>query len=249
MKKQWDAEDYRNSFGFVPNYGRAVLDLLELKAGQKILDLGCGNGSLTKRLSEMGAAVTGADSSAEMVALARRDYPELDFVLADAEKLCFHEMFDAVFSNAVFHWISDQGAMLCGVAEALRPGGVLVCEFGGKGCGKKVHSVLSAAFEKRGRAYHMPFYFPSIGEYAPLLEKHGLTVDYAALFDRPTKVEGAEGLKNWLGMFVTQPFEGILEKEKQEILQEAEDCLRAGLFDGTDWWIDYVRIRFRAVKR
>lgn len=248
-EKQWDAESYQEHFSFVPRYGQDVLGLLKVMDGMSVLDLGCGNGALTAELAGMGADVTGVDASEEMVRLARKNYPHIRFIRQDA--VCLQkldEKFDAVFSNAVFHWIWDQEGLLRSVSNVLKAGGQLVCEFGGHGCGAAVHCALQNEFEKRGLTYHMPFYFPTIGEYAPLMEKHGLRVVYATLFDRPTKVEGEHGVSEWIRMFVTQPFEGIPEEVKEEIIMAAEEDLCPKLRKEDGWYIDYVRIRIRAVK-
>lgn len=248
--KQWNAGLYQAQCGFVYRYGEDVLSLLPAElAGKKVLDIGCGSGVLTHRLKELGADVVGVDASSQMLALAAEQYPDLDLRCQNAMDIDYHDEFDVVFSNAVFHWIFDQDRLLSNVAAALKPGGTLACEFGGVGCGASVHEALARSFVRRGIVYRMPFYFPSIGEYAPRLESHGLLVRYSILFDRPTKMAGACGLEDWIRMFVTQPFDGLDLSMAQEIIAEAADELRPVLYDGTDWTIDYVRIRFKAEKQ
>ncbi|MDY4610829.1 MAG: class I SAM-dependent methyltransferase [Sphaerochaetaceae bacterium] len=250
VAKQWNAGLYQAQCGFVYQYGEDVLSLLPTElAGKKVLDLGCGSGVLTHRLKGLGADVIGVDSSSRMLALASEQYPDLDVQCMDALDLDYHDEFDVVFSNAVFHWISNQDRLLANVAAALKPGGTLACEFGGVGCGASVHESLARAFGRRGLAYRMPFYFPSIGEYAPRLESHGLLVRYAVLFDRPTRMAGVCGLEDWIHMFVTQPFDGLDLSMAQDIIAEAADELRPVLYNGADWTIDYVRIRFKAEKQ
>lgn len=253
--KSWDAESYEQSCSFVYRFGADVTELLQLFPGMKVLDLGCGSGVLTAGLAEklnaVNGSVIGADASSDMLALAGKHYPAFPFLQKDARFLDFDEEFDAVFSNAVFHWIDreEQHLLLDGVARTLKPGGQLVCEFGGAGCGKKVHDALRAAFEKRGLNYKMPFYFPTIGEYAPRMEQAGLVLTDAFLFDRPTPMEGENGLEKWIRMFVTAPFAGLSDELTEEIIAEAADFLRPTMFDGEKWIIDYVRIRLRAVRR
>lgn len=248
MNRQWDAEEYAKSFQFVPKYGADLLDLLEVKKGERILDLGCGNGALSARLHTLGANVTGLDNSSDMLRLARESYPNLTFLHGDATDFRLPDQVDAVFSNAVFHWIGDQHALLNCVAEALSPGGRLICEFGGKGNTQIIHGALARAFTKRGFPYRNTFFFPTIGEYAPLLEQHGLRATYAALFDRLTELKGENGLADWMDMFLPQIFEGvspcIAEEIKREAVQELMPILHR---DGT-WYADYVRIRIKAVK-
>lgn len=255
-KKKWNAQGYQQSCAFVYEYGGDVTKLLQMRPGMKVLDLGCGNGVLTARLGaeleKIGGSIVGVDASPEMLSLARENYPEMDFRQMDAVSLTFEEAFDAVFSNAVFHWIDStagQRALLSGVFRALKPGGQLVCEFGGYGCAGQVHRVLRESFQRRGLCYPFPFFFPTIGEYAPLVEGAGLTVTDAFLFDRPTPMAGEDGLRRWISMFVTAPFEGMPKEEVQKILAEAEEALQPNLFDGESWIIDYVRLRLRAEKR
>lgn len=250
MNIEWDAQNYKENFAFVPQYGEDVMGLLTVPRGSKVVDLGCGNGALTKRLADRGYDVTGIDASAEMLALARAEYPELTFVEGDAVTFQLSEPADAIFSNAVFHWIdaARQEAMAANLAAQLRPGGELVCEFGGWRCAESVHAALENAFAKRGLIYPRTFYFPTIGQYAPLLERHGLCVEAALLFDRPTAQKSEHGVIDWINMFVTKPFEGMKEETKNEILLETENALRDTLLRDGTWYIDYVRIRLRARK-
>ena len=131
MNITWDAAEYGRNFQFVPQYGESVLNLLDIPPGASVLDLGCGNGVLTRRLADMGYRVIGLDDSSEMLEIAARTYPDLCFMHGDATDFSLPEPVDAVFSNAVFHWIDEQDALLERIALALRPNGQLVCEFGG----------------------------------------------------------------------------------------------------------------------
>lgn len=251
MNIKWDAQNYKNSFSFVPQYGEDVMGLLTVPAGSNVVDLGCGNGTLTKKLAGLGYAVTGVDASADMIALAIKEYPELSFRESDAQTFTLDEKADAIFSNAVFHWIDadQQEKLIANVAAQLRTGGELVCEFGGYGCAESVHSKLEQCFRMRGLSYPRTFYFPTIGQYAPLLEKHGLRVETALLFDRPTEQKSEHCVIDWINMFVTKPFEGMDDATKNEILQETENGLRDKLLINGKWYIDYVRIRIRARKQ
>lgn len=248
MNIEWDAQGYRQNFQFVHQYGEDVLSLLTLKPGMHVLDLGCGNGALTEKLAQAGAAVLGMDASGEMLALARREHPQIPFLLGDAQTFQLEQPVDAVFSNAVFHWIDDQDALLSHIAAALVPGGQLVCEFGGKGCAETIHQALESEFEKRGLFYRRNFYFPTIGEYTPLLERHGLRVVNAALFDRPTRLVGPDGLRDWIQMFDRQPFEGLDEQVSAEIMEAAVSKLHPVLYRDGAWVADYVRIRIKAIR-
>ncbi len=250
MNIKWDAQNYKEHFSFVPQYGEDVMSLFTKAAGSKVVDLGCGNGSLTPKLAERGYDVVGIDASEEMIALAKQEYPELKFMRGDALSFQLEEKADAIFSNAVFHWIDreNQEKLAENIASQLKDGGELVCEFGGYGCGEAVHSTLEKCFEKRNLKYPRTFYFPTIGEYAPILEKYGLRVEYANLFDRPTVQKSEDGLVDWINMFVKKPFEGVEAEMKDSILEETKTILKDKLFIDGKWYIDYVRIRIRARK-
>lgn len=248
MNITWEAEKYGKDFSFVHQYGEDVLSLLDLPAGGSVIDLGCGNGALTQKLKDMGFSAIGVDGSQAMIQKARANHPELSFVQGDATQYQPEFPADAVFSNAVFHWIDHQDKLLENVAGMLKDGGQLVCEFGGKGCTERIHHALRTGFEERGIKYRCPFYFPTIGEYAPRMEQAGLRVTDARLFERPTRLTGEQGLRDWIQMFVKLPFEGIEPIMKEEIIREAEERLRPILCKDGTWYADYVRIRLRAVK-
>ena len=248
MNITWDAAEYGRNFQFVPQYGESVLNLLDIPPGASVLDLGCGNGVLTRRLADMGYRVIGLDDSSEMLEIAARTYPDLCFMHGDAPDFSLPEPVDAVFSNAVFHWIDDQDALLERIALALRPNGQLVCEFGGRGCVESVHASLEKSFAVRGLCYPRTFYFPTIGEYAPRLEAHGLLVTMAALFERPTELKGAHGMEDWIRMFIVRAFEDMREDLKNEIIHEAAERIRETRYREGRWLADYVRIRIKAIK-
>lgn len=249
MNIDWEAGAYARDFSFVHECGRGVLDLVPEGTGVAV-DLGSGTGALTGELAKKGYDALGVDASAEMLERARSAFPELKFLQADALGFSLSEKASVIFSNAVFHWIDreSQDALARHLCRQLKPGGFLVAEFGGAGCGEAVHSTLEACFAKRGLPYLRPFFFPTIGEYAPILERNGFRVLFATLFDRPTEQKAAHGVKDWCKMFVKQPFEGLSEALTEEILDEAEARLRGTLFKNGKWFIDYVRIRVKAVK-
>jgi trans-aconitate methyltransferase len=251
MNKNWNPDAYQMQCSFVYGYGEAVVDLLGPVTDRRILDIGCGSAVLTDALAKKGAHITGIDGSADMVAKAQSQFPDLDIRHCDALEIPFENEFDAVFSNAVFHWIEKdkQPVLLGNISRSLKKGGILVAEMGGLGCAKSIHEALAKAFGRRNLTYVHPHYFPSVGEYSLIMEQVGLTVTYATLFDRPSKMEGEEGLRNWISMFVTAPFVNLDSSLQKELIAEAEEAVREKLFDGQDWYIDYVRLRFKAEKR
>ena len=249
MNINWNAEKYTADFSFVPRYGNDVTGLIDAAPGSSVLDLGCGNGALTHALREKGFRVVGLDASAELLEVARASYPDLDFRLGDATDFELAEPVDVVFSNAVFHWIDRerQPEMLRCVRRALRSGGQFVFEFGGVGNNGLIHAALAKIFAARGYRYEMPFYFPTVGEYAALLEQAGFCVRYALLFDRPTELRGENGLKDWISMFVKTPFAAVASTaEIEAILTDAQHLLRPTLYRDGTWYADYVRLRMKA---
>lgn len=251
MNQTWNAEGYSSNFSFVHKYGQDVLSLIEPDEVKKVIDLGCGTGVLTNELASRGWDVIGLDASDEMLAIARVNYPSLKFMKADAADFVLDEKVDVVFSNAVLHWIdkAQQPKMMKCVYDVLNPCGQFVFEMGGKGNNKLIHPLLAKLFAKYGYEYVMPFYFPSIGEYATLLEEAGFSVRYALLFDRLTPLEGKDGLYDWLNMFIKNPFKCVAPDDKEKILREAVDILRSKLLlYGHIWCSDYVRLRVRAMK-
>jgi trans-aconitate methyltransferase len=229
----WDAERYQSRHSYVFAYGEDLVGLLDPKPGERILDLGCGSGQLTAKIAESGADVTGLDRSAEMIAEARRNFPSLTFETGDAASFVVDAPIDAVFSNAALHWVKDADGAAASVARALRTGGRLVLEMGGKG---NTQEVMDAVREVSGPV-ETPWYFPSVGEYTSLLERHGFEIVFATLFDRPTRVEGEDGLEDWLAMFAGSMLSSA------DARREVASRLRSKMFLDGGWVIDYRRLR------
>lgn len=244
----WNTERYVRDAGFVPELGRAVLGWLDAKPGERILDLGCGDGRLTLEIAETGAEVVGIDASASQVAAARA--LGLDARLLDATALAFDAEFDAVFSNAALHWMTDRAAVLGGVARALKPGGRLVAEMGGKGNVDAVLEATLAALDERGIDGRpvIPWLFPEPGDQTAALQRAGLTCLRMEHFERPTVLDCL--MTDWLEIFASA-FAGLLpEAERLPFFAEVSDRLEPVLFDRARqrWWVDYVRLRFEARK-
>jgi len=248
-KAKWDAGLYDDKHSFVWKLAAGVLELLDAKPGERILDLGCGTGHLTARIAEAGAYVVGIDRSPEMIRQAVEKYPSLRFEVMDAREIALDGNFDAVFSNATLHWIKEPVRVIAGIKKLLSPGGRFVAEFGGKGNTGELLKAVQHAWQKLGIASSAPhpWYYPSLAEYAGLLEQHGFEVTYATLFDRPTPLDdGERGLRNWLEMFGSAFLEGLPEITKEPLLVEIERELRPKLFRDDQWVMDYRRLRIMA---
>jgi len=246
---KWDAGLYDDKHSFVWKLAAGVLELLDAKPGERILDLGCGTGHLTARIAEAGAHVVGIDRSPEMIRQAREKYPSLHFEVMDAREISLEGTFDAVFSNATLHWIREPERVIAGIKKLLRPGGRFVAEFGGKGNTGELLRAVQHAWQQLGLAGPAPhpWYYPSLAEYAGLLELHGFEVTHATLFDRPTPLDdGERGLRNWLEMFGSAFIEGLPEASREHLLVEIERELRPRLFHNDHWVMDYRRLRIMA---
>jgi len=252
MTNEWDAAEYDAKHAFVYEKAKGLVDLLAPEKGEQILDLGCGTGVLTAAIAERGAGVFGVDRSPEMVAQASSKFPALKFSVMDATKLSFAGEFDAVFSNAVLHWIPEAEKVIEGVERALKPGGRFVAEFGGKGNIKTLVRGFYLAFRALGIVEPEgvnPWFYPGIAEYSSLLEKQGLEVREASLFERPTVLEdGARGLENWIKIFRKTYLEKIGEETAAKWIREVERQCRTSLFRDGNWVLDYRRLRIVAFK-
>jgi trans-aconitate methyltransferase len=245
-EQRWDPERYRRNASFVPELGREVLAWLAPVPGERILDLGCGEGALTAILAQS-CSVLGVDRSAEQVEAARQR--GLEALVVDGGQLAFDREFDAVFSNAALHWMRDADAVIAGVWRGLKPGGRFVAEMGGAGNVAAVLGALERVLQHRGidPLPASPWYFPSPEEYRAKLERHGFTVVRMELFPRPTPLPGALG--DWLDTFAESFLALVPVEARSAVKAEVETGLREHLFDVTrGWTADYVRLRFAAVK-
>ena len=243
--QHWNPEQYRKDASFVAELGLSVVGLLAPRAGERVLDLGCGDGALTSKLVEQGCEVVGVDASAEMVAAACA--LGLDARVADGRALPFTNEFDAVFSNAALHWMEQPAQVVAGVWRALKPGGRFVGEFGGYGNLARIIAALDAALAARNLAFANPWYFPQAAEFAALLAAQGFAVTSSELFPRRTPLPS--GLASWLEMFAQLYTAQLPAAERDAFIAEVVDSLRDILSDGTGiLQADYVRLRFAATK-
>ena len=245
MTQTWSPDTYARNASFVPALGQSVLDCLAPQPGERILDLGCGDGTLTAKLVERGANVVGVDGSEAMVAAARAK--GIDARLMDARALTFDGEFDAVFSNAVLHWVKDPGAVLAGVRRALRPGGRFVAEFGGHMNVAAIAVAIRAVLNRRGIPYEWPWYYPTPEEYGAVVTASGLSVNSISTFARPTPLP--TGMRGWLATFRAGLFDAVPEDERPAVVDDIVSLLEPSLCDRAgSWTADYVRLQVEATR-
>ena len=246
MSQTWSPTDYQHHAAFVPALGATILVRLAPQAGERILDLGCGDGVLTADLVSSGAEVVAVDASAPMVAAAVAR--GIAARVMDARALTFTAEFDAVFSNAVLHWIPEADAVLAGVARALTPGGRFVAEFGGHTNVAAIVVALRAVFASHGLTFQSPWYYPSPDEYRARLDAAGFIVDDIRLVPRPTPLP--TGMLGWLRTFGVSIFAAVPETLVARVEQGVLELLRPTLCDATgQWTADYVRLQVEARTR
>jgi SAM-dependent methyltransferase len=244
-RQTWSAASYDEHARFVSDLAGGVIDWLEARGGERILDLGCGDGVLTAELAAKGAEMVGVDASEDFVGACRAR--GLDVRLMDGEALTFDNEFDAVFSNAALHWMTRPERVIAGVAKALKPEGRFVAEFGGHGNVAAITTALHAVAIRHGKDARLahPWFFPSTDAYRALLEAQGFAVARIALIPRPTMLK--TGMAAWLKLF-NSPFFRQFE-DFDAAVKEAEELLRFALCDARgNWTADYVRLRVEARK-
>lgn len=245
--QSWRPDQYNTHASFVSSLGSPVVDLLQPQPGERILDLGCGDGTLAAKIESVGAKVIGVDSSPEMVKAARARGIEAYVMSGDA--LTFNGEFDAVFSNAALHWMTNYSAVIRGVNAALKPGGRFVGEFGADGNVQRLISGMEASFARNPDfgEFKNPWFFPSGEVYTEALGNEGFALDHIAVIPRPTPL--TTGVREWLQIFADHVISGLTQEQTGRFLAEVEDDVRASLYTPEGGWVaDYVRLRFAAHK-
>ena len=249
---EWNANIYDHSFRFVSEYGRELIDLLNPQKGELILDLGCGTGDLTNQIAQRGAVVIGLDQSETMLERARSKYSQLEFQQADATDFCFEKPVDAIFSNAVLHWIPEQEKVIANIYKSLKKGGRFIAELGAKGNVNQIIQAIQNAICKadyKNVPLEEVFYFPSLGEYTSLLEKNGLMVSAAFSFERPTLFEnGQADFRDWVNIFGILFFQNVPVSKRAKIIDSAVAEMLDNLAEDERHYADYVRLRIVARK-
>jgi len=242
----WNPKSYNKHTAFVSQLALPVVDLLDPKEGEHILDVGCGDGTLAVEMERRGAKVVGVDMSNEMVEACRANGVEayVDSVTA----LPYEEVFDAVFSNAMLHWVKDAKLAVQNIAKSLKKDGRFVCEFGGEGNAFALVSAMEEVFVKHPEfgVFDDPWYFPSVGAYKTLLESEGFRVEYAELIPRPTPMDD---IMHWLDIFANGVTKHLSQEQFETFKEECRDILKTKIYSKEEgWMLDYIRLRVKAVK-
>jgi trans-aconitate methyltransferase len=246
----WNAGSYDNQFGFVSRGGDSLIDLLDPQPGERVLDLGCGTGELAAKIAERGATVVGLDADRNMVEQARNRFPHLEFIVGDGHDFSIGT-FDCVFSNAALHWLTRPRAVTTSVRAALRNGGRFVAEQGGAGNVAQTIAALNAARADAGYGpvLPLPWYYPSVGEHATLLESCGFRVQMMVHFDRPSPLEDCpDGIVDWAQMFGSAFYRDLPAERLPAFFADAARHGQPLRRDDGVTVIDYVRLRWRAEK-
>ncbi len=244
MTQTWDPVRYASVAAFVPALGSPLLDLLAPRAGERILDLGCGNGTLTAEIAARDCRVVGIDSSPAQVEAARAR--GLDARVVDGQRLDFEREFDAVFTNAALHWMPSQDLVIAGVWRALRPHGRFVGEFGAAGNVGRIVEALDEELAVLGidASRHNPWTFPAAAGFREQLTAGGFDVRALEVFARPTRFE--RELADWLELMAQTFLDAAPPDARAPLIARVTERLRPALFVDGAWQLDYVRLRFAA---
>jgi len=242
----WNPETYNKHTHFVSALALPVVDLLDPQKGEKILDVGCGEGTLAVEIERRGAKVIGIDMSQEMVDFSQAK--GLEAYVGTVTDLPYIAQFDGVFSNAVLHWVKDAKSAVQNIAKVLKSGARFVCEFGGEGNAYHLVSAMEEVFANHPEFgdFDNPWYFPSVEAYKVLLESEGFSVEYIEIIPRPTPMDD---ISNWLDIFANGVTSHLSQEQFIVFKQETTEILRSKIYSEKEgWMLDYMRLRVRAVK-
>ena len=243
---QWNADKYKKHADFVSNLAFPVVELLNPQENERILDLGCGDGTLAVEIEKFNAKVIAVDLSGDMVQKTKEK--GIEAYVMSATGLTFENEFDAVFSNAVLHWVKEDEESIKKIFKSLKPKGRFIAEFGGYGNIKFLTDAMEEVFERYPEFgdYDNPWNFPKESDYRQLLENNGFTVEYIELIPRPTKVDD---ISNWLDIFANGIVSHLTQKQQVQFKKEAREVLKPKIYSQKDGWVaDYVRLRLKAYK-
>jgi len=243
---KWDADNYNKHADFVSNLAFPVVDLLNPQKNERILDLGCGDGTLALEIEKFSTKVIAVDLSESMVKKTKEK--GIEAYVMSAIELPFYNEFNAVFSNAVLHWVKEPETAIKKISAALKSGGRFIAEFGGYGNIKYLTDAMQEVFDRHEEygEFKNPWYFPKETEYKELLEANGLKIDYIELIPRPTKIDD---IANWLDIFANGIVSHLTEAQQDNFKQKVRAILKPKIYDEKNAWVaDYVRLRLKATK-
>ena len=245
-KTKWDAKRYEKGAKFVSRYGVALIERLDPKQGEKILDLGCGDGSVAKEIESFGAKVIGVDLSYSMVERTREK--GIEAYVRSAKEIDFESEFDAVFSNAVLHWIKEPKIVAQKIYEALKPKGRFVAEFGGEGNVSKLLEIITKTAEDDSRfeKFVNEWYFPNCQEYGAILKGVGFGIKSCQLVPREAEIGD---IKEWMELFFNSYLDRLSADDRELFKERVAKNAKKSLYSKTKGWSgDYVRIIVEAYK-
>ncbi len=178
---EFDPKKYHQASGHQKDWGNRLIEELNLRGKEIILDLGCGEGTLTAKLAALvpNGGVVGMDSSIPMIEAAKgMETSNLKFLCRDIDELDFHQGFDVIFSNAALHWVRDHDRLLNNVHEALKPEGVARFNFAGDGNCSNFFSVIrelmaGPRYSRYFEEFLWPWYMPTVEEYEQKVQSNG----------------------------------------------------------------------------
>jgi len=249
----WDTKNYHETCGRVTEHGARLVDeLRKLRGGRAlntVLDVGCGTGVLTNDIAGFAREIIGIDASPAMIEKAKELYPCIPFYVMDACSLTWVDYFDAVFSNAVFHFIKTQDALLDSIYTVLKKNGMLICEFGAAGNLAALLDAVSAACIKRGKPYSLRFFYPDRDEYGDMLIKHGFIIESLITYDLDTRLlKGDNKLRDWIKQIFNVEMAWFNAQEIESVFHEIESVLKPVQWDGDCWHLPNRRVRVIASK-
>ena len=245
---KWNVNDYAKNASYVSQYGQDVLELLNPKSGEHILDLGCGDGELAQKIEAKGAIVTAIDSSEDMIHAAQKR--GLNAHVISGEEMNYENRFHAIFSNAALHWMKSSDIVIGNAFTALQANGRFCAEMGASG---NVQTIVAQIYEELARNGlngddYNPWYFPSRQTYAQQLEQAGFVIEYIEQFDRSTELP--TDVAGWLRTFAKPFLIDIDEVQTEDFIQSIKEGVADTLKDKNGkWYADYVRLRFNVYKK
>jgi len=243
---KWNADNYNKHADFVSNLALPVVDLLNPQKKERILDLGCGDGTLAVEIEKFNTKVVAVDLSESMVEKTKEK--SIEAYIMSATELPYENEFNAVFSNAVLHWVKEPETAISKISNALKTNGRFIAEFGGYGNIKYLTDAMQEVFDKNKEygEFNNPWYFPKDTDYKQMLEANGFEVEYIELIPRPTKIDD---ITNWLDIFANGIVSHLTEEQQSVFKEEVRGILKPKIYNEKDGWVaDYVRLRFKATK-